>query len=139
MRKRCDRNRKRSRRRAIYCPEHGCYLDSVSQKYPIYADRPEQLREQGMSKKTATMVLTDHTAVRTPLWIEAFWCGECEEVRWYLVKKTDRRTFELSSVPRGLWERMEGAIDPFGNPSVSEFTRKQAKRLNQKVFRDYNS
>ena len=136
MQRRCDRNRKRSRRRAIYCPEHGCYIDSVSQKYPIYADRPEHLREQGMSKKTATLVFADHTAVRTNSWVEAFWCPECEAVQWYVVRKTDTRVFEVSPVPRGLWERMEGAIDPFGNPSVSEFTRKQSKRLNNKRFFD---
>lgn len=135
--KRCNRNRKRSKRRAIYCPKHGCYLDSVSQKYPIYADRPEHLRAKGMTKKTAGLVLATHTAVRTDEWIEAFWCPECEETQWYGVRKTADRTYELFSVPRQLWERVEGAIDPFGNPSVSQFTRREAKRLSTKRYRDY--
>lgn len=139
MQRRCDRNRKRSKRRAIYCPQHGCYIDSVSQKYPIYADRPEHLREQGMTKKKATLVLATRTAVRVDEWIEAFWCPECEGVEWYRVRKTENRTYELSLVPRELWQRVEGAIDPFGNPSVSEFTRKQAKRLSNKLYKDYNS
>ncbi|MDR9405530.1 MAG: hypothetical protein RI580_19085, partial [Halothece sp. Uz-M2-17] len=108
MGRRCDRNRKRSKRRAIYCPQHGCYLDSVSQKYPIYADRPEQLREQGMTKKTATLVLSTRTAVRTDQWVEAFWCRQCEETQWYQVRKTMERTYEVSLVSRELWERMEG-------------------------------
>ncbi|QDZ41549.1 hypothetical protein FRE64_14365 [Euhalothece natronophila Z-M001] len=139
MGRRCDRNRKRSKRRAIYCPHHGCYLDSVSQKYPIYADRPEHLQEQGMTKKTATLVLATRTAVRTNVWIEAFWCPECEAVTWYLVERNSDRSFKVSPVPRGLWERMEGAIDPFGNPTVSEFTRKQAKRLTDRLYKDYNN
>ncbi|MFP4135331.1 MAG: hypothetical protein ACLFQP_12395 [Halothece sp.] len=110
----------------------------MSQKYPIYADRPEHLQEQGMTKKTATLVLATRTAVRTNVWVEAFWCRECEAVTWYLVRKTDDRAFEVSPVPRGLWERMEGAIDPFGNPTVSEFTRKEAKRLNNRLYKDYD-
>ena len=138
LRRRCDRNRKRSKRRAIYCPQHGCYLDSVSQKYPIYADRPEHLREKGMTKKKATLVLASRTTVRVEEWIEAFWCKECEAVEWYRVQKNSDKTYELSLVPSELWQRVEGAIDPFGNPSVSEYTRKQAKRLNNKVFKDYN-
>lgn len=139
MGRRCDRNRKRSKRRGIYCPQHGCYLDSVSQKYPIYADCPEQLREQGMTKKTATLVLATRTAVRTEQWLEAFWCRECEETRWYKIRKIGDRAYEVSLAPDELWKRAEGAIDPFGNPSVGEFTRREAKRLNNRVYKDYNS
>jgi hypothetical protein len=136
--RRCDRNRKRSKRRAIYCPKHGCYLDSVSQKYNLYADRPEHLREQGISKKKAGLVLATRTAVRIEEWIEAFWCRECEETNWYRVRQTGHQNYELSLVPPKLWKRVEGAIDPFGNPSVSEYTRKQSNRLNNQVFKDYD-
>jgi len=114
-------------------------MDSVSQKYPIYAERPEHLQAQGMTKKKATLVLATRTTVRIDEWLEAFWCPECEATEWYRVRKTENRTYELSLVPRELWERVEGAIDPFGNPSVSEFTRKQAKRLNNRLYKDYNS
>jgi hypothetical protein len=48
MKKRCDRNRKRSKRRAIYCPIHGCYLDSASRKYTIYADKVHHLQQHGV-------------------------------------------------------------------------------------------
>lgn len=38
------RNRKRSKRRAIFCSIHSCYMDSVSQKHRLYADKSEHLR-----------------------------------------------------------------------------------------------
>ncbi|NEO42597.1 MAG: hypothetical protein F6J90_42290 [Moorea sp. SIOASIH] len=41
-----ERNRKRSKRRAIFCPIHRCYLDSVSQKYRLFADRAGQLMQR---------------------------------------------------------------------------------------------
>lgn len=63
MQRRCDRNRKRSKRRAIYCPIHGCYLDSVSQKYPLFADRPGQLQQRGIGRQTALFLVANKTAV----------------------------------------------------------------------------
>jgi hypothetical protein len=40
------RNRSRSQRRAIFCPIHGCYIDSVSQKYSLFADHVQQLQDR---------------------------------------------------------------------------------------------
>ncbi len=76
MHRRCDRNRKRSKRRAINCPIHGCYLNSVSQKYQLYADRAGQLQQRGIPRRNALMLVAHQTAV--PLdgeWVEAFWCS----------------------------------------------------------------
>ncbi len=86
MQKRCDRNRKRSKRRAIYCPIHGCYLHSTSQKYQLFADRPGQLQERGMSRRLASILVTTKTTV--PIsgeWLEAFWCEQCQQTKWYHV------------------------------------------------------
>ncbi len=136
MRRRCDRNRKRSKRRAIYCPYHGCYLDSVSQKYPLYTQSPEALINKGISRLSALLLVADKGAV--PLqdeWLEAFWCDECQETRWYHIKKIDS-TYQVTPAPPHLWQRVSGVIDPNGNPSVSEFTRKQA-RVGLKI-KDFN-
>jgi hypothetical protein len=126
------RNRKRSRRRAIYCPTHGCYLDSVSQKYPLYADRPEQLRSRGVSRRSSRLVLAGRTTV--PLegeWLEAFWCSDCAATTWYYVRRTGDRTYAIAPAPQDLWQQVHGVIHPHGNPSVSEFTRKQARCRNK--------
>ncbi len=68
-----DRNRKRSKRRQIYCPDHGCYLDSVSRKYLLYTDSPEHLRQRGVGRRVALILIATETAVRLDNeWIEGF-------------------------------------------------------------------
>jgi hypothetical protein len=127
MTRRSDRNRKRSKRRAIYCPIHGCHLDSVSPKRRLFADRPAHLQARGMSHKRALMVVASHTAV--PLegeWLEAFWCNDCQETTWYHVCKMGS-VYSLSVAPRDLWQQVQGVIHPQGNPSVGEFTRRSAR------------
>lgn len=121
------RNRKRSKRRGIYCLEHGCYLDSVSPKRPLYADRPEHLRKHGISRKNASMMIATKTAVAlTEEWLEAFWCGDCYETKWYHVHRDNRGNHCVAVATRELWERAQGVISPYGNPSVGEFSRRHA-------------
>lgn len=138
MQRRCDRNRKRSKRRAIYCPIHQCHLDSVSQKYPIFADQPGQLQERGVSRKQALLLVATKTTV--PLageWIEAFWCIECQATHWYHVRKTDDRTYEVRLAPQELWQQVHGVIQPTGNPSVSEFTRRHSRMTKYNGIKDF--
>ena len=124
---RCRRNRKRSKRRSIFCPDHGCYLDSVSPKLTLYADNPEHLRQKGMSRKHALMLIAQETAVSlNGEWLEAFWCGHCQETKWYHVRRESSGAYSLSVAPRELWQQAQGVIHPNGNPSVGEFTRRNA-------------
>lgn len=132
MQRRCDRNRKRSKRRAIYCPVHGCYLDSVSQKHSLYADQVEQLQQRGIGRRQAKLAIAEQSAV--PLsneWLEAFWCDHCQASRWYHIRKVEGTptVYQLSDVPPNLWQQATGVIHSEGNPSVSEFTRQQARML----------
>ena len=134
MKRRCDRNRKRSKRRTIYCPVHGCYLDSCSQKYPLFAEQVEHLRERGHSRRKASIVIKTYGTVPLPgEWIEAFWCPDCQETKWYHIRKKDRQYFVSLSVPE-LWQQVSGVIDPRGNPSVSEFTLRQARSKGKPKF-----
>lgn len=128
-RRRCERNRKRSKRRDIYCPIHECYIDSVSQKYSLYADKVEQLRQRGLGKLNAQLQIKRQTAVVLENeWLEAFWCDECQKTEWYHVQKRDR-TYHLSVASRELWQKATGVNPTDGNPSVGEFTRRQARTL----------
>jgi hypothetical protein len=128
LQRRCDRNRKRSKRRAIYCPIHGCYVDSVSKKYRIFADQAGQLQQRGMSRRNSLMLLASQTTVSIEgEWLEAFWCEECQQTKWYYVRKRDERSYEISIAPPELWKQVVGVIDSQGNPSVGEFTRKSAR------------
>lgn len=127
LQRRCDRNRKRSQRRAIYCPIHGCHLHSVSQKYSLYADQIEQLQQRGVGRRQAMLSIANRAAV--PLegeWIEAFWCDQCQAREWFHVRKTDR-VYEVSIAPPELWQQATGVIDPHRNPSVGEFTQRHAR------------
>jgi hypothetical protein len=137
MTQRKQRNRNRSKRRTIYCPLHGCYLDSVSQKYPLFASKPEHLQQRGMGRKTATLLTTERAAV--PLqgeWIEAFWCAGCQETTWYHVCKRDR-IYTLAPAPEGLWRQAAGVINPQGNPTVGEFTRRQSRMVGFNGIKDF--
>jgi hypothetical protein len=129
LKKRCERNRKRSKRRDIFCPVHGAHLDSVSQKYHLYAEHPEQLQQRGYGKKVSRLVIAQYGTV--PVlneWLEAFWCRDCQESRWYLVKKLEAREYNIELAPTALWEQVSGVISAWGNPSVGEFTRRQASQ-----------
>ncbi len=138
MRKRCAQNRKRTKRRSIYCPIHGCYIDSTSKKYPLFADQAEQLQQRGMPRPNALRLLSVRMAV--PIegeWIEAFWCEECQQAKWYHVSKGENRTFQVKIAPRDLWQYASGAVDPNGNPSVGEFTRRNSRMLGCNITKDF--
>jgi hypothetical protein len=129
---RSQRNRKRPNAggRRIQCPIDGCTLESASQKYRLYADSVAQLQQHGLTKRQASLTMTIHSAVLLEsTWLEAFWCSECEAVSWYQVRKQDK-TFTLSLVTDSAWLRSIGTTDPrLGNPSVSEFSRRQSRPL----------
>ncbi len=137
MQRRCDRNRKRSKRRAIYCPIHECYLDSVSQKYPLFADRAGQLQQRGINRRDALILVSSKTAV--PIdgeWLEAFWCNHCQQTKWYYIKKQDR-VYEVTLARAEMWQQVTGVTHPDGNISVSEFTRRQARFVGSHNCKDF--
>lgn len=137
MQNKCHQNRKRSKRRAIYCLIHECYLHSVSQKYKLYADRVGQLQQRGIGRQNALILVATKTAI--PLeneWLEAFWCDRCQETKWYHVKKYDR-TYEVAIASPQLWQQVSGVIHPQGNPSVGEFTKRQARTVGYRYTKDF--
>lgn len=117
MQKRCNRNRKRSKRRAIYCPIHGCYLQSVSRRQPLLA--PESRLEQGgCVQNILTIVATETNVLLKDEWLEAFWCDECQQTEWYHVKKVNvsdtnpHIAYEISKASRSDWQQSISAISP---------------------------
>ncbi len=137
MQRRCDRNRKRSKRRAIYCPIHGCYMDSVSQKYGLFAQQAGQLQQRGIGRKEAMILVAAKTTVSLEgEWLEAFWCAECQEKQWYHVHKRESK-YNLSLAPAELWQQATGVIDPHRNPSVGEFTYRQSRTMGGHTVKDF--
>jgi hypothetical protein len=132
------RNRSRSKRRAIFCPEHGTYLDSVSQKHALYTDKPEHLQQRGLSRlRSLTAIAGLGTVLLEGEWLEAFWCEHCQENRWYHVHKTGPNQYAVAVAPQTLWMQATGVILPTGNPTVGEFTRRQARQTDYQGFKDF--
>jgi hypothetical protein len=124
------RTRQRSKRREIHCPLHPEErIFSVSSKYHLYLTDVGQIITRGLSKRKADELLVayKHVLPLSDEWIECFWCEDCQASNWWYVKRLNRLQHELSSVPRELWEQATGVIRAEGNPTVSEFSRRQAR------------
>jgi hypothetical protein len=119
---------RRAKRRQIHCPLHGCYLDSVSRRYRLYADTVEQLRDRDISRKRVLLLYSTQTTIGLECeWLECFWCACCQSSNWYHVIKQGERSYCIAQAPRKLWQQVIGVINAEGNPSVSEFTRKNSR------------
>ena len=106
----------------------------------MFADRPRQLQARGVKPKYALMLIATKTTVAIEgEWVEAFWCSECEETKWYHVCKTGDRIYKVSLAPAELWQEVTGVIDPDGNSSVGEFTRRQSKRIGFHGVKDFGA
>ncbi len=134
------RKKRRSKRRSIFCPAHNCYLDSASQKYRLFDDRPGQLQARGINSLAAQMLIKSHTTIGvTGEWVEAFWCDECQQTTWYHVSKTGDRSYEISLASDALWQSVGGVVHPHGNPSVGEFTRNAARIKGYQGLKAFNT
>ena len=125
-----ERVRRRARRRELHCPLHPEQkLFSVSPKHHLYVTDVGQLMLRGLSKRRADELLAAYRRVLplTDEWIECFWCEDCASTRWWHVKRHDRYDYSLNVVPRELWEQASGVIRAEGNPTVSQFSRRQAR------------
>lgn len=69
-------------------------------------------------------------------WLEAFWCNECQANQWYHVRKVGS-IYNLSVAPPELWQQANGVVNPHGNPSVGEFTRRNSRMLGFNGVKDF--
>lgn len=99
----------------------------------MFADTAGQLQQRGISRQNARMLVANQTAVSLGgEWLEAFWCDQCQATKWYHVQKCKDQTYDVSVAPMELWKQAIGVINPDGNPSVGEFTRRQARMVSCK-------
>jgi hypothetical protein len=115
-------------------------MDSVSQKYSLYASEPEHLQQRGFGRRRALTVMAGYAGA-VPLtgeWLEAFWCDQCQESRWYHIHRTEANKYKVILAPEALWMQASGVILPTGNPSVGEFTRRQARQTQFHGIKDFH-
>ncbi|BAY07236.1 hypothetical protein NIES2098_03510 [Calothrix sp. NIES-2098] len=109
----------------------------MSQKYGLFAEQAGQLQQRGVKRREALMLVAAKTAV--PLegeWLEAFWCEECQETKWYHICKRDS-VYELSVAPPELWQQATGVMHPNRNPSVGEFTSRHSRMMSHRSIQDF--
>jgi hypothetical protein len=112
-------------------------MDSVSQKYGLFAQQAGQLQQRGIGRKEAMILVAAKTTVSLEgEWLEAFWCEECQEKQWYHVHKRESK-YNLSLAPAELWQQATGVIDPHRNPSVGEFTYRQSRTMGGHTVKDF--
>ena len=124
------RNR-RSKSRELFCPAHPEQrISGNGRKYFLHLVKQEDLRLRGMSDKRARLVIQAYPVlVLSNEWLEELFCPKCGNSHWCHVVRHDRVAHTLRWAPRELWEQV-AHVDPcVPNPSVSEFTRRSARRL----------
>lgn len=135
-----SRPRRRARRRELRCPRHPEQkIFSVSPKHHVYVTDVGQLMLRGLGKRRADELLAAYRRVLplTNEWIECFWCDDCACTSWWHVQRHDRHDYILNKVPRELWEQATGVIRVEGNPTVSHFSRRQARASGVHGMRQY--
>jgi hypothetical protein len=119
----------------------------VSQKHQLFADSSSQLQKRGVGRKNALILVAAKTTISIQNeWLEAFWCDQCQQTKWYHVKKCINKVYpqkvniyEVSEARPEFWQQVAGVIDPAGNSSVGEFTRRQARMVGNKSQQDFQS
>ena len=120
----------RSRKRELFCPAHPEQrIEGNGQKYFLHLLSPEELKARGMPHKKAQLVIEAYPVlVLSNEWLEELFCPQCGSSRWCHVIKHDRVLHSVSWAPRELWQQV-AHVDPLvPNPSVSQFTRRSARR-----------
>jgi hypothetical protein len=125
-----QRSRRRPARRELRCPVHPDQpLLGTGRKYFLHLLTPEELQQRGLSSKRARLVIQAYPVlVLSNEWLEQLWCPECGESRWCHVTRHDRTSHTVRWAPRDLWQQVAHVDPVVANPSVSEFTRREARR-----------
>ncbi|WP_255117982.1 MULTISPECIES: hypothetical protein [unclassified Synechococcus] len=125
-----NRRNRRPRGRELLCPAHpeqrimGC-----GKKYFLHLLSPEELKARGMSHRKAQLVIEAYPVlVLSNEWLEELFCPECGSSHWCHITQNDKHSHTVRWAPRELWEQV-AHVDPLvPNPSVSQFTRRSARR-----------
>jgi hypothetical protein len=98
-------------------------------KYFLHLLSPEELKARGMSHRKAQLVIEAYRVlVLSNEWLEELFCPECGSSHWCHITQHDKHGHTVRWAPRELWEQV-AHVDPLvPNPSVSQFTRRSARR-----------
>ncbi len=128
------RPRRRAKKRELFCPAHPQQrIQGNGKKYFLHLLSPQELQQRGMPAKTAQLVINAYPVmVMSNEWLEELFCPKCGGSRWCQVTKHDRIDHSVRWAPRELWEQVAHVDPVVANPTVSEFTRRSARRASIK-------
>lgn len=127
------RNR-RSKRRQLFCPAHPDQrIEGNGRKYYLHLLQPEQLQQRGIPAKRAKLIINAYPVlVLSNEWLEELYCPECGSLHWCHITKHNALEHSVCWAEKELWEQV-AHVDPIvANPTVSEFSRREARRTRQK-------
>ena len=134
---------RRPKRRALFCPAHPDQrIEGNGRKYFLHLLSPEELQQRGMTSKQARLVINAYPVlVLSNEWLEELFCPQCGTSRWCHITKHDRVEHSVQWAPRDLWEQVAHVDPTAANPTVSDYTRRNAcrtaiKRVDSKRFFD---
>ena len=125
---------RRPQRRQLFCQAHPEQrIEGNGKKYFLHLLTAEQLQARGMPDKKARLVIQAYPVlVLSNEWLEELFCPACGTSSWCHVTRHDRVEHTVRWAPRALWEQVAHVDPVVANPSVSEYSRREASRLNQK-------
>ena len=124
--------RRRSRKRELFCPAHpDQLLAGGGKRYYLHLLTAEELRQRGMPASKAKLLISAYPVLTlSDEWLEELFCPKCGLSRWCHVVRHNRVQHTVRWAPRELWERV-AHVDPLrANPSISDFSRREARRAN---------
>ena len=129
-----ERRNRRPKKRELFCPAHPEQrIQGNGKKYYLHLLQPEQLVQRGISAKKAQLIINAYPVlVLSNEWLEELFCPECGTNRWCHVIKHDRIEHTVRWAPRELWEQVAHVDPSVANPTVSEYTRREARRHQHK-------
>ncbi len=133
QKKQRSRNR-RAKGRQLVCPVHqDQILRGNGKKYFLHLLSAEALQQRGMAAKTARLVINAYPVfVLSNEWLEELFCEQCGSNHWCHITKHSPDQYSVRWAPQHLWEQVAHVDPSVANPTVSEYTRKQARRHQQK-------
>jgi hypothetical protein len=132
------RPRRRQPRRDLRCPAHPEQeLAGGGRRYFLHLLRAEELIQRGMPPGRSRLVIAAYPVLTlSNEWLEELFCQKCGLSRWCHVTRHDRVEHSVRWAPPELWQQV-AHVDPLhANPSVSEFSRRQAGRRDTRRYWD---
>jgi hypothetical protein len=129
-----ERRNRRTRRRELFCPAHPEQrIEGNGRKHFLHLLTPEQLKARGMADKKARLVINAYPVlVLSNEWLEELFCPSCGMARWCHLVRHDRVLHTVTWAPRDLWMQVAHVDAIGGNPTVSEYTSREARRHQRK-------